>query len=569
MDGIDSLAQRLIRNPIFSYGCIIALQLRVIWNIWSYRDLTNGDTSRYFIDAATWVHGLHTDMVYSPLYEMIWGTILWAVHGLYAAAMIDRVGIVVGAAVLVLAVMRALIGPTIGMLIAVWWVVVPANFNVVYEVHLFGLLPILIAILVVAHVPRRAGFGVGLAILTGSAVLIRNELTLSAGLFAVVLVVYEIRQRSEHRVPISTYVRAYGIPILIMGLLVGGVYSRSYIQGREMQRGFEAKQELNLCEAYTFNYQQRYPSRVPGNPFLECERVMRHDFGKPMPSLLAAVESNPRAMAGFVAWNAQLLPSGLQVALFNATSTEENPSYRPVEEKRKYALVLSLVLIALLVGGSIALYRDRRFWLHDWLPQRRWPLILLCSVMTSTLVVALTERPWADYIYGLTIGVFGLAGLCCSALLRSLGLMRFAGLVAGGLTVVLILAVSSYYTPGARPLYTAVEHTQSISSQLQQPGSVLVADEDEGEICSYLAESFDRYCTGVSWPSLRAQVSTSTPVEVILKRAKATAIYANAAMLSDPLIAGLMSAPQAAGWRQVAGGNGPEGPWRVLIRSDN
>ncbi len=566
LEDASGLATRLLMNPVLAYGAIVALQLRIIWNIWNYRDLTRYDTAQYFIGAVSWTHGLHTDIIYSPFYEMLWGTILWVVHSVYAAAIIDRVAIIVGAAVLVLAVMRALVGPVIGMLMAVWWVIIPANFDGVYEVHLFGLLPILIAILVVYRVPRRVGLGVGFAILVGSAALIRNELILSAGLFAVALVFYEIRQRAVHTTPISTYVRAYGIPILVMSLLVGGVYSRSYFQGHQMQLAFEEKQELNLCEAYAFNYQQRYPSRVI-EPFPECPRIMRHDFGSPMPSMITAVEANPRAMAGFVAWNAQLLPSGLQVALFNATSTKKNPSYRPVEEKRNYALVLSLALIAVLVAGSVALYRDRNFWLRKWLPSRRWPLGLLGIVMISTLIVALTERPWADYIYGLTFGILAMTGLCCSALLRSLRGSRFAALVVCVLTVVLIVILPSYYTPAPRPLDAAVDHAQLISSQLQRPGSVLVTDEDGTDICSYLAESFDRYCTGITWLSLRAQISSSASVGTVLKRAKATAIYVDPAMLNDPIIAGLLAAPQAAGWRQVAGGNGPEGPWRILIPS--
>src|SRR5438045_8522626 len=53
------LADRVVAHPLVSYALIAALQLRVIWNVWKYKDLTYGDTSNYFINAASWMHGLH------------------------------------------------------------------------------------------------------------------------------------------------------------------------------------------------------------------------------------------------------------------------------------------------------------------------------------------------------------------------------------------------------------------------------------------------------------------------------------------------------------------------------
>ena len=74
-------------NPFFSYGAILVLQLRVIWNVWQYKDLTPYDTAAYFLRATSFAHGLHDDIVWSPLYTVFWGTIVAAVGDVYAAAM--------------------------------------------------------------------------------------------------------------------------------------------------------------------------------------------------------------------------------------------------------------------------------------------------------------------------------------------------------------------------------------------------------------------------------------------------------------------------------------------------
>ena len=87
--------------------------------------------------------------------------------------------------------------------------------------HLFGLLPILIAALVVARNPRRNGLGIALAILIGDALLVRDEMLISSAIFATAVIAHEVRERRAHRVPIGVYARAFGIPLAIVLLLFG------------------------------------------------------------------------------------------------------------------------------------------------------------------------------------------------------------------------------------------------------------------------------------------------------------------------------------------------------------
>jgi hypothetical protein len=545
---------------------ITVLQLRVVWNIWKYSDLTSNDSSYYFVDAASWAHGLHENLVYYPLYDAFWGTILAAVHNVYDAAIIHRVAILLAAALLVLALMRSLFGPALGLLIAAWWTIVPANYAVLYEVHLFGLLPILLAVLVVTRTPRREGLGIAVAILLASAVLVRTELIAATAILAVAVVVYEIRRlRRGHQAAKFSYLRAYGVPLMVAGLLIGGAYARSYVQGHAAWQQLQAKEETNFCESYAVGFQQRHPIQFVGNPFTECSRLIKQTFGRPMPTILQAVAANPRAVAGFGAWNAQLLPGGLQVALVGATAFENDPGFRPVTEHSTYALVLSVVLLIATIAGLGVAAREGQLSLRRAPPRTRWVIITLASVAVSTLLVVLTTRPWAEYLYGLTICALVLIGVSVSVLLRRVGGLRILATAALATVFVLIVVLSSIYSPGPRPIYEGIQHLQVVRAQLQRPGSVLVAQDSSNELCNYLAYSYQRTCTPMYWPTLRSQVTARTTAGQVLNRIHATAIYADSGMLADPIIAGLVAAPRVQGWQQIAQGSGPGGAWRVLI----
>jgi hypothetical protein len=558
--------ETIVANPLFAYGAIIALQLRVIWNVWRYKDLTAGDTASYFLDAAGWAHGLHDDIVWSPLYSDFWGTILAAVHNVYAAAMVHRVAIILAAAILVLALMRRLMHPAVALLIAAWWAILPVNYNVLYEVHLFGVLPILVAALIVARSPGRVSIGIALAILASSALLLRNELVIATIIVAAAIVVYETRERRKQSTPVSKYLRAYGIPLAIVCLLTAGVYWRSHVQGDAVIPVFESKQDVNMCQVYAFNFQQRHPSRFTGNPFSECASLMKQTFGYPMPSLVRATIANPQAIAGFMKWNLELWPSGLQVSLFNATSTGDQPDYPPVETHRAYALILSILVIVLVIAGLLAVRRDSKFWLRDWLPSRIWAVIVLGAAAITTFYVVLTQRPRPEYTYSLTVGLMALVGVCGWALLRRLGWTRYVSLCASGLVLVLVLALPSYYHPEPRPMHDAIQRLAVIRGRLQQRRSVLVVSQLNPDVCAYLAATDARYCTLVEWPALQAQLARGVPIRTVLNQVNATVIYAEAVLLANPSIAKLVAAPPAMGWRQIAGGSGSTGPWRILIR---
>jgi len=557
-------AEALVANPLFAYGTIVVLQLRVIWNVWRYKDLTFGDSASYFTMAAGWAHHLRVNVLWSPLYTNFWGTILAAVGDVYVAAMVHRVAIVLAVAVLLLALLRAMLEPALALLLAAWWAVLPPNYDVLYEVHLFGLLPVLVAALVVRRSPSRAAIGAALAVLASATLLLRNELVVATAIFAAGIVIREVRARRVDRVSLSEYARAYGVPLAIVCLLFAGAYWRSHVQGDAARAALREKHTLNVCQVYAFNYQQRHPTRFVGNPFIDCGPLMEETFGRPMPSFLQATRANPLAMAEYVAWNARLLPTGIQVSLFDATVTGDNPDYIPVENRRLYPLLLSLVLLLLLVAGAVVLLQEREHWRRR-LEPATWVFLILGAVAVTTLVVALSQRPRPEYMYGLVVAVLMLTGICASALLRRWGGHRLVSAAAVGIVFVLALALSSHYRAGPRPLHDAVERLEVVREPLQQPGSVLITAGDGQGMCSYLADDIDAQCSAPYLATLKSRVEQGRSLDDVLAEAGASAMYVEAGLRADPAFAPLLASPRSFGWRPVAEGSAGDGRWRVLV----
>src|SRR5690349_20823136 len=102
---IESL-DRVAVSAWFAYGSIFVIQAKVLWGIWEYRDLSAGDTSNYFVDAAGWADHRTVDPLFSPLYAVFWGSLKWILNDVYAATIAHRVVIALAVTLLVLALLR-------------------------------------------------------------------------------------------------------------------------------------------------------------------------------------------------------------------------------------------------------------------------------------------------------------------------------------------------------------------------------------------------------------------------------------------------------------------------------
>ncbi|HSU67303.1 MAG TPA: hypothetical protein VLJ39_10550, partial [Tepidisphaeraceae bacterium] len=261
--------EQLLRQPWFYYGTLFLLQLKRIWGMWQYRDLTSGDTSSYFADAFKWFRFGHTDIVWSPLYECFYGTLLHLTRDVATVTVLHRILIAFTATLLVLAVLRRLLPMELAWLIGAWWAVMPINFDTMYEVHLFAVIPILVAWLVLLRWRGPWARGTALGIFIIETILVRNETAVATGLFFLICVLWEWRgldrlsvkptgRAAAGRGVVYTAI-AYLVPVTLAVASVGWVYHRSYLKGEEMRRVIRAKHTVNMGQVYAFGYEQRHP----------------------------------------------------------------------------------------------------------------------------------------------------------------------------------------------------------------------------------------------------------------------------------------------------------------------
>src|SRR5262249_7334980 len=153
----------------------------------------------YFSDASQWTHALRVNPLWSPLYTVLWGSMRWIVHDAYASTILHRVLIALAAALIVLAVLRHFVSAGIAWALAVWWALLPVNYDPLYELHLFALIPELAAVLIALSWKGLRMRASVFAVLLAVAVLLRTEITFSLALWTVVWIGYEVREQRRGR----------------------------------------------------------------------------------------------------------------------------------------------------------------------------------------------------------------------------------------------------------------------------------------------------------------------------------------------------------------------------------
>src|SRR5271154_5296328 len=157
MNNLLASLEKCSKNPTFSYVTIFLLQLKVVWGYWNVRDGPVGDTSYYFARAYDWYKYGVDVLTHSPLYNAYYGWFLHLTENAVFATYAHRIVIVFILAGLVLAVMRRIFSSGIAWLLTAWWVVLPINFDAMYEVHLFALIPMLVALILIGGSAWRNG----------------------------------------------------------------------------------------------------------------------------------------------------------------------------------------------------------------------------------------------------------------------------------------------------------------------------------------------------------------------------------------------------------------------------
>ena len=474
-------------NPLFAYGTILLLQLRRMWSIWRWHELTGGDTCAYFYDASSWFRHGQGNFGWSPLYTYFYGSLLHLTTDAAVVTALHRLIIACLATLGVLSVMRRMLPPALAWLVAAWWAVLPVNFNTTFEVHLFSLLPILAALIVILYGRgpwARAG---AVSVLVLSAFLVRNEMLVGAGLLLLICIGWEVRdfRRGRRRLAdIPMILAAYFIMGAVTGCIVWWFFSHSNVKGDAFRDEMRSKHTVNMAQVYAYGYQQRHPEWSK-NPWVDYGELCQRDFGTPLPTLAQMMRRNPRVYVEHVLWNYRLLPAGLQLMLFSATSGHVDPDYLSPYVNRSrvnwqtWAFWLSVATTALIAWGLVRLWGERKYWWPTLIrPRLEGWLTIGCVMVVALLVVVPTQRPRPAYLFGLTVGLMCLVATCAVLVFGRLAWLRRLAPAMPILMLALPFAVPSAYGNrkhhGPRPMYDDYERLHPFEQLLARPDASFV-----------------------------------------------------------------------------------------------
>jgi hypothetical protein len=568
---------RVAASPWFAYGSILAIQSKVLWGIWAHRDLTPGDTAQYFVMASRWADNLQVNPGFYPLYHGVWGSLQWLVPDAFSVTILHRVLIVLGTTALLLAVLRRLLTPGIAWALALLWAVVPANYDVLYEIHLFGALAGLAIALVALRWSGLAGRATVFGLLLGSALLVRSENIVAAFVFGVVWLGYELWPLRRGVAPNWRVLgKAVAIPLLSVAALIALLTWRSTSNDSVFAQ-LSDKHKINLCQVYAIGLWQSGDVRAE-NPAGQCTVYTREDFGQEFPSLPQAITENPGAILDLFARNAELIPAGLEVGLFNAkfgsVSDSSNPDYIPVKRGSWLVLAGSIAIVVIICAGAVLIWADRRRWWNDWIRNRVWGWVALGAMASTALYSALQTRARPSYLFPLTILILAAFGMSLVAIASRLGVQQRARALIPPLALTALIVIPNHYRAGyANPqigpgqrLKTAVSRLDPYRSQLSGRDQGLLAVYPATNVCEYVGRSHP--CSGVTWnypigENLEPELAGRN--QNYFRPSPVRFIYADEyAFTADPELPARLDGLLTHGWRLL----GPSSPssWMLLER---
>lgn len=399
MKKTHTVKQLLPSNSVIYVLFILLLLLKVLWNYWE-RDLTSGDTSSYFQIAYTWAMSHEVNIVWSPLYTAYYGVWLAMLQDAVSATFMHRLFLILITSILVAWIGMKTLPTVFAIILVAWWIVLPIHYDTLYEVHLFGALPLLLLAVVGIITTDRWLFPCWIGITLVTAVLIRNEYIVLLSVL-VLFLFYRIITGKERQAQLSiaSGVLRYSFAVALSILLIVFTYHASYLKGDDTTKPLERKHTVNMCQVYAFGYQQRN-SDWKLSPWTECRQLMQREFGQPLPSLRQMIAANPIAVAEHMLWNLYLLPAGMELLLFNAVGSDLNPDYPP---PKVLPYVPHILLFVLLIWCLYITYRCSRTHSVPWYGSRNYLRImlpLLIGAVLMVIAVVLTQRPRPSYLLG-------------------------------------------------------------------------------------------------------------------------------------------------------------------------
>jgi hypothetical protein len=553
---------RVVSSPAFALIALLALQMKVMWAIWELKDISLGDTPSYFQLASEGLERHRVHFAWSPLYTFTGAALLHLYNHPLMFTVGMRLLLVITVTLTVFAIMRRLLPGKLAWFTTAWLAILPIYFDSLYEVHIFGCLPTLAAWLTLLTFPGRWGRGTALALFAVGAALVRNELSIPFVIFAAAVAMYEFRSRKQMSPAFwKGVVLPYAIPLLIAATTVAVVYERSTDHFPVLAKHFKVKHTLNVCQIYAANYQQRHPEWKK-DPWTQYSDLMKSTFGKVQVTMGEAVVRNPRAMMEYFAWNASLIPSGLQVLLFNAAAGVHNPDYVPVTVDPPKALGLSALAILVLTCSVMKVFRQRQE-LLQWLRyrERYFCIIAMSASACCSLVVMLMQRPRPCYIFTLGISIMALLGFCLWRLFAGTRIEALTAKMSPLLMVALIAFTPAYYiaNPQKRDVLAYFDFLTPFAPALKATQGTILLPSYAIDMDLFLiggtACSFFQFWRPFS--ALQPPIEQSTNILPALDAEFANYILFSESNFDLPAASAFMRSTPANGWRLIGLQNVP------------
>lgn len=386
-------------SALLGYLSLAALQLKVVWGGWAQWDVPLWDGATYFIYGRQVAASLiFPPLAWSPAFAGYYALFQWLLGGwgplaVYFAHRVVTLLLVVW---LLYGLLRALLPAFIAWLLTASYISFQVGLNNYFVVHLFVLIPLLIAYRASLSPSALGRNFVLIGLLT--AAFVRSEFFLSVALVLVGMIAAALRRRREPW-NAGIQLRRYA-PALIWAVVLAVMIVRAGPSHVALDRSWGAFEQH-----YAWGYQERHPEWNVNFWFKYAEAVQR-SFGSAQSIVQAAID-NPIEMATHFLWNLHVLPSvlpellsplpgmawglilpglgaiGLPVALIRYwDARRRRPRLLGLKEGRVGRLVTVMAVTWLPLVISIMVIRPRTIYLMPLWP----PLLLIAGVGLMSLL---------------------------------------------------------------------------------------------------------------------------------------------------------------------------------------
>lgn len=489
--GLFGRVGEFLLSSKFAFILLLVLQLKIMWAMWSFKDITGGDTLCYYHDACVGFNHMRYSFAWSPFYSFLGSLIVQPSRDPYYYCLAVRTLWVASAGALMLGIARQFLPRPLAWFVAAWWMSLPICFDSVYEIHLFACLPILAGWrLLLAKGENRAWRAAILAMMYLAGILVRNEQTLYASIFASTIAGFEVWNywKARNKPSLWPVVKPYLVAALISFCVIGWFYARAVDHFPALTGIFRHKHTNNVGQIYTFTFKQRHPGVWQKDPWTEYGDLMTKTFGGPELTFFESLASNPPAIAEHCAYTASLIPAGLQLLLFSQVAGNQNPDYIEIPIRPFETTVLSALVLSILGAGLFCAFR-----LSDglklWFAERRWAITAMFCYVPVAFIVMVVQRPRASYVLAFGFEIMLLTGFCVWRMLRlappAMTAVRRLSPIAA---LALIALIPHYYVRQYedRPLLDYVRFLQPYATQLAADTRFKVVPIYASEVPAYL-----------------------------------------------------------------------------------